>query len=153
MIGIQILLWEHLHLIQKHHFLIVLLLHHWCCSIHWVAAHHLSLELLLYFVLARIDAACLVVVARVHLRAPHVVHADLASALLHIVLRLDDSLCLAFIAELLHLVLALDRPWRGLLLLLVFVALHLVLHLIREDRVLLQLLEALIALVDLKIAV
>lgn len=85
--------------------------------------------------------------------AAHVVHADFTCALLHIVLGINDSLCLVLVAELLHLVLALDHPWSGLLPLLVFVALHFVLHLIREDRVLLQFLEALIAFVDLEVAV
>jgi hypothetical protein len=48
-------------------------------------------------------------------------------------------------------VLALDHSWRGLLPLLVFVALHFVLNLVREYRVLVQFLEALIALVDVKV--
>lgn len=49
--------------------------------------------------------------------------------------------------------LALDHPGRGLLPLLVFVALHFVLDLIRKDRVLVQLLEALVALVDVEVSV
>lgn len=59
----RILRRKRLHLTQEHHILIILLLQDRLGAAQVVATHHLSLKLLLHFILTRVHAACLIVVA------------------------------------------------------------------------------------------